>query len=351
MTKELPEPLTPADCDLTNFEYMPLLCARLRKSRAWLICKRRPELAFYMVNLWTASWHEVPAASLEDDDDVLADRAMCPPDKWTKVRVDVLRGFVKCSDGRLYHTIVAERAVEAWAQKQSHAWEKEADRIRKENKRRSEKGLPPLEIPPKPDGRAPDILKTSGGIPAENALKGKGRERERERENLPAAAGRAASTGNPTGFERVVDALGGFEQVRKWTNLREVAATWLAEADLELDVLPVIRERLASLGRLPNGPGYFTPAIRDHRERRLASASPQPTTPADPRLVADQLTGDREHDKWRNRVRIAWLDNGSWDRDWGPTPDEPGCMVPPDLMPKPGLRPAQKTSAQQGAPA
>lgn len=113
----LPEPLTPGEADLRDFRFMPLEIFRLRRSKAWLACKRRPELAFYMLNLWTASWHERPAGSLEDDDDVLADLAMCSPEKWPKVRDAVLRGWAKCQDGRLYHPVVAEKVVEAWSAK------------------------------------------------------------------------------------------------------------------------------------------------------------------------------------------------------------------------------------------
>ena len=109
-----PAPLVPAEVDLTDFPFMPIMIARLKQSRAWLVCKRRPELAFYMLNLWTASWHARPAASLENDDDVLADLAMCQPQAWKKVKADVLRGWVECSDGRLYHPVVAERALDAW---------------------------------------------------------------------------------------------------------------------------------------------------------------------------------------------------------------------------------------------
>lgn len=108
------EPLTPADCDLRDFQYMPLDVERLRRSKAWILCKRQPELAFYMLNLWSASWHEIPAASLEDDDDVLADAAMCDVKKWRKIKDILLRGWIKCSDGRLYHPVVAEKALSAW---------------------------------------------------------------------------------------------------------------------------------------------------------------------------------------------------------------------------------------------
>jgi hypothetical protein len=85
----------------------------LRRSRAWLICKRRPDLAFYKINLWGASWREVPAGSLENDEDVLADAAMCSSERWAKVRNNVMRGWYLFSDGRLYHRTVCEKFIEA----------------------------------------------------------------------------------------------------------------------------------------------------------------------------------------------------------------------------------------------
>lgn len=112
-----PAPLIQADVDLRNFPFMPLELQRLRRSKTWLRCRRQPEIGFYTLNLWAASWHERPAGSLEDDDDVLADAAMCSPDRWSVVRGDVMAGWVKCSDGRWYHRTVAEKAAEAWAAK------------------------------------------------------------------------------------------------------------------------------------------------------------------------------------------------------------------------------------------
>lgn len=116
MSTDLPSPLVPPEVDLRDFLFIPVEIARLRRSKAWLFAKRKPEIGFYMINLWMAAWHERPAASLEDDD-VLADLAMCDPGKWPEVREMVLRGWVKCSDGRLYHPVVAEKALDAWAKK------------------------------------------------------------------------------------------------------------------------------------------------------------------------------------------------------------------------------------------
>lgn len=105
------------EVDLRSFPYIPLHIGRLQRSKAWLICKREPALAFYMVNLWMRAWHEVPAGSIEDDDDVLSDAAMCPLNVWKKVREKVLRGW-EARDGRVYNTTVAEVGQTTWAAKQ-----------------------------------------------------------------------------------------------------------------------------------------------------------------------------------------------------------------------------------------
>jgi len=117
MTNELPAPLVPAEVDLRDFAFMPLEVGRLLRSRTWLTAKRRPELGFYLLNLWVASWHEVPAGSLPDDDEVLADFARCTPARWKKLRDELMAAWVRCSDGRLYHPVVAEKALMAWAGK------------------------------------------------------------------------------------------------------------------------------------------------------------------------------------------------------------------------------------------
>ena len=117
MSDNLQPPLTPPDCDLRDFGYMPLEIERLRHSSAWRRAKRKPALAFYMVNLWAGAFHEVPAGSIPDDDEAQADLAHCELRRWQRFKPDVLTGWVKCSDGRLYHKVVAEKALEGWIEK------------------------------------------------------------------------------------------------------------------------------------------------------------------------------------------------------------------------------------------
>jgi hypothetical protein len=57
---KMPEPPIPPEVDLRDFPFMPLDVARLLRSKAWLIARRRPELGFFKLNLWAHSWHEVP---------------------------------------------------------------------------------------------------------------------------------------------------------------------------------------------------------------------------------------------------------------------------------------------------
>lgn len=140
----LPEPLTPPDCDLQAFAFMPLHVARLRDSD--LAATAHPEACWYAVLLWAASWHQIPAASLPEDDAVLARLCGLGRDVRTfrKHRAAALHGFIKCSDGRLYHPVVAEQALASWEgrssfkERRSAAAERQA-RWREEQKQMSER--------------------------------------------------------------------------------------------------------------------------------------------------------------------------------------------------------------------
>lgn len=124
---DLPAPLTPPDCDLKAFSFMPLHVARLRDSD--LAALEDPEACWYAVLLWCASWHQVPAASLTDDDAVLARLCGLGRDVETfrRHKAGALRGFIKCSDGRLYHPIVAEQALESWGKRETYTEERSAN--------------------------------------------------------------------------------------------------------------------------------------------------------------------------------------------------------------------------------
>lgn len=131
----LPPPLVPAEVDLRGLEYMPLLGGRLFSSDFNASATDAEWRA--AVTLWWASWGQVPAGSLPADDVVLCRLADLGRDikAWRKVKAKALHGFVPCSDGRLYHPIVAEQALIAWEKRADHMAEKEGNAERKSRER------------------------------------------------------------------------------------------------------------------------------------------------------------------------------------------------------------------------
>ena len=128
----MPDPLTPADCDLRGLPFMPLDVVRLIDSDLFAISSGDEFKA--AVALWCKSWIQLPAASLPDDDRVLSHLSGAGT-RWKKIRAMALKGWVKCSDGRLYHPVISEKARHAWkarlAQKARAAkrWNKEKSSI------------------------------------------------------------------------------------------------------------------------------------------------------------------------------------------------------------------------------
>ncbi|HXQ41623.1 MAG TPA: hypothetical protein VN821_10160 [Candidatus Udaeobacter sp.] len=131
---ELPEPLTPAEADLQGYGFMPLYGHRLFGSGFNTLCNDAEWRAG--VTLWWAAWNQVPAGSLPDDDVALARLADLGRDlrRWRRLRVNALRGFVRCADGRLYHKALAPLVVEAWAKRLAERDRKRKYRDRKQGR-------------------------------------------------------------------------------------------------------------------------------------------------------------------------------------------------------------------------
>lgn len=116
----LPEPLVPAHIDLRGYEFMPFYGDRCFSSESWLQASAEARLA--MLRVW---WHafskEVPGASLPDVDKLLCEYAGfgANPQKWRKLRGEIMNGFIKCRDGRLYHKFISPLAIDAWEFRES----------------------------------------------------------------------------------------------------------------------------------------------------------------------------------------------------------------------------------------
>jgi uncharacterized protein YdaU (DUF1376 family) len=128
---ELPEPLVPPACDCRDLDGFMLNVERLMASE--LVALSTHEEIAAALFLWCRAWKQHPAASLPDDDKVLASFARLPLARFKKIKGAALRGFVRCSDGRLYHRVLAAEAINAFERKVAFQRKRnsDAERLRK----------------------------------------------------------------------------------------------------------------------------------------------------------------------------------------------------------------------------
>jgi hypothetical protein len=121
MADQLPDPLVPAEVDLRGHDWMPLYGERLFGSETWIESSNEARVAALRL-WWQAFAKEKPAASLPDSDRLLAVYAGYGEvvKAWKRVKDEAMRGFVLCSDGRWYHKVVSEIAMESWQRQQDH---------------------------------------------------------------------------------------------------------------------------------------------------------------------------------------------------------------------------------------
>ncbi|MEX3555806.1 MAG: DUF1376 domain-containing protein, partial [Burkholderia gladioli] len=203
---DLPNPLTPADCDLRDFPFMPLDVVRLRDSD--LSVHATGEEFRSAVLLWCASWHQMPAASLPDDDRSLAQLAGFGRvvTEWQKVRDGALRGWMKCSDGRLYHPVVAEKARDGWIAKLKQRFKTECARIKKHCQRHEVPYVEPdfddWVAAGCPQGQTANVPGTPPKRPKDNGAQSQG-----QSGNVPGDESNAGS-GQPPGVPGEIDSKG-----------------------------------------------------------------------------------------------------------------------------------------------
>lgn len=135
---DLPQPLTPADCDLRGLPYMPLDVIRLLDSD--MFAEATGEEFKAAVALWCKSWTQVPAASLPNKDKVLA-HLSGNAERWKRIKTGAMRGWILCSDDRWYHPVVAEKALTALPGREEFNNKKSAEAERKSRERDDRKAL------------------------------------------------------------------------------------------------------------------------------------------------------------------------------------------------------------------
>jgi hypothetical protein len=317
---------------------MPLHVARLRDSD--LASEVDPEAAWYAVLLWAASWHQLPAASLPDNDTVLTKLMGLGRDARTfkKHRDGALRGFVKCSDGRLYHPVVAEQALVAWNSKLEQRWRTECARIKKANQRNGTSlPMPTLEqflagVSPEP---VPGDIE--GDVPGDGADRPSGH-RIQETET-----GRPSSVPDGTGAGAPLSAMPQFEGKDPKAKAWAVAKHLLAERgglsaarsgevvgklmrDFPLDSADLISIADACWATRSEAPvPYLTKAAQEVIARRRAPGG----------LI--DAPSERQQVSWMEDLKANEF---SWRPERGPRPGQDGCRVSAEIQRRYGFEPS-----------
>lgn len=124
---ELPDPLVPPDHDVSMLSDFRLNVDRLLASE--LVAVGTAEECWAALMLWCRAWKQVPGGSLPNDERTLAGFSGAGS-RWKRVREVALRGFVLCSDGRLYHRFLCEEVRRAYKSHVSNVQRRDADRKR-----------------------------------------------------------------------------------------------------------------------------------------------------------------------------------------------------------------------------
>jgi hypothetical protein len=261
-----PDPLTPFDCDLRGLEYMPLLGGHLFGSE--FNARANDSEWRAALTLWWAAWCQVPAASLPDDDAALCRFADLGRDlkTWRKLRDGALHGWVKCSDGRLYHPLLAKQALIAWDKRVKERDRKAAWRAKKQGQEQSADADVTRDKPSVEQGQEQG---RNGQVPADVTRRdGTGRkEEEREASRAPSREPPLAGPPGSPVHAAIMEAAGFTRALSSKDRLQ--LDTWQGQGlNLDEDILPVLRrlrerehERGKSIGSLT----YADAAIQEQR--------------------------------------------------------------------------------------
>lgn len=325
-----PEPFTPSDCDVRNLDGFMLNVEKLMASELWAISTGEEFKA--ALALWCRAWKQVPAASLPNDERVLMAFSGAGA-RWKKVRDVALRGFVLCSDGRLYHPVLAADAIRA-----AKARQQRRDAINARYGKGTERDDPK---PPTHHDKPTAVATAVDGPEARDFYQRRdGTETGRKKEKIVVDDDEARARAKfdlAAATERVIAAAGADPSKQAgWMMASVSVGKWLARgADLELDILPTIGAVAVSReGRgPPNSPSYFDRAIVEAMGNRLKPLPDVlPSKPRNGNRPQPVDTLDVETARWKARV-TGWVKSRIWrEADWGPPPDDPDCWAPAVLL-------------------
>jgi hypothetical protein len=357
------DPLTPSDCDLRDFPWMPLAVVRLRDSDEVVLLSAEAFRAAIL--LWCASWHQIPAASLPNDDRILAKLAGYgrDVDSWAKVRDDALHGFIECSDGRLYHPVVAEKAIEAFGQrKRRKAQTQKASEARRGGKRSLEPDYNRnVERNDNRDDDNPSNRHDSRNEVQKRRQDKRRQDKDREREKDNFNTSTESLERESRALEQKPSAVppdslceGSSKVLKKVSSPRLKALghplpkTWtpdpklcedikrefgMTDEDIRSELLSFHSEHAAKGTFSANWRASFMTWGKRWKEYRDTQAAPRvelSKAPAKPFVPTDA--------DW-DKAASFYARGGHWFRDHGPDPTSPACQCPEAILEKYGINP------------
>lgn len=114
VSNELPAPPYPPEIRARGWRF-ELDMERVEQSKTWM---RAPaELRPWLLMLWVKAWQRWPVGALDTDDIDNAALIGMPLTMFQTHREVLMRGWVRHSDGRLYHHVITERVIEMVGQR------------------------------------------------------------------------------------------------------------------------------------------------------------------------------------------------------------------------------------------
>jgi uncharacterized protein YdaU (DUF1376 family) len=314
---ELPPPLVEAHVDCSDLDGFMLNAERLMSSE--LLALHGNDVLGAALLLWCRAWKQRPAASLPDDDRINAAFARLSLKKFREVKDAVMRGFVKCSDGRLYHRFLSGEATKAFARKVQFQGRRAADAKRLKEWRDAKR-----------ETADETQLETQSETWSETRFvaDGNGKDRDRDRDSLrkdsPTESPKESSSKGrrlPPDWRPTDD---------DWATACRLLGRHKAEIELAKfrDYWPA---KPGSAGRKLDWDGTWRNWVRKAAEQlpsgSIAVASAEP---------AIDLGGEFREVPTRNLPGILKLfeEKGAWPYPT-PKPGEPGCRVPSRFLPQP----------------
>ena len=128
LNQALPDPPYPADTRAKGWRF-EIDTEAIQSSETWLRAKRG-DVRGALLLLWSEAWQQSPCGSLPDDDELISLLIDMPVTTFAKHRTVLLRGWVKASDGLLYHETITKRVLSMLDKRENDARRAAARRAR-----------------------------------------------------------------------------------------------------------------------------------------------------------------------------------------------------------------------------